>query len=305
MRKLPLIVGPTGIGKTELSHQIADRLKDVEIVCADSRQVYRYLNVGTAKPTQTQMSQVPHHFIDIVDPDCTYTAGVYGKEARRVIDDIFKRRKHPIVVGGSGLYIRALLDGIFEEGPIDPEVKRQLQKEIESKGPQDLHYELSRVDPASAQKIHPNDRQRIVRALLVFRSSGYPLSHLHETSPPHELGAEPLIFGITTERGKLYRNIEERVDKMIRDGLIDEVRLILEMGYSKELNSLQTVGYREVFPLLDGQATLQETTDAIKRNSRRYAKRQFTWFRGDSRTKWVEKRERESIIEELEACLGF
>ncbi len=305
MRKLPLIVGPTGIGKTELSLEIADRLKDVEIVCADSRQVYRYLNVGTGKPTQAQMSQVPHHFIDIFDPDYTYTAGVYGKEARRVIDDIFKRRKHPIVVGGSGLYIRALLDGLFEEELTDAEVKRQLQKEIESKGPQDLHYELSRVDPASAQRIHPNDRQRIVRALLVFRSSGYPLSYLHETSPPQELGAEPLIFGITTERGKLYRKIEERVDKMIRDGLIDEVRSILEMGYSKDLNSLQTVGYREVFPLLDGQVTLQETTNAIKRNSRRYAKRQFTWFRADSRTKWVEKRQKESIIEEVEACLGF
>jgi len=288
-RKVHFIVGPTGIGKTFLSKLIAEKA-DVEIVSADSRQIYRYMDIGTAKPEAEFRKQVPHHFIDICDPDDYYSAGMFGKEARSSIDQIFKKGKIPLVVGGSGFYIKALVDGIFELDAKDETVRQQLEEQLKNEGLPKLYKELQSVDPEYAAKISLNDRQRILRSLEVFRITGKPFSYFHQQKP-EPAAFKPVFWGLTMERQALYQRINQRVDEMLSLGLVDEVKMLLEKGYSPKLNSLNTVGYKEVIAYLQNQLTFAEMVEQIKRNSRRYAKRQLTWFRADERIQWfnVEK----------------
>nr|HID59762.1 tRNA (adenosine(37)-N6)-dimethylallyltransferase MiaA [Desulfobacterales bacterium] len=297
-RRLVVIVGPTAVGKTELAFRLAKRI-GAEIVSADSRQIYRYMDIGTAKPTPEQRKAVKHHFIDIVNPDERYTAGDYGQQARSVIRDLFCQNQFPVVVGGSGFYIRALLDGLFHGPRSDPKVKEGLIEKVKRLGSNRLHQELMRIDSEAAGRIHPNDIQRIVRALEVYQLTGKPISRLQRESPQGMFEFEPIIIGLTMERTCLYQRIDKRVDDMISKGLIEEVKKLEEMGYGRDLNSLNTVGYKEIFPLLDGEARLEETVDRIKKNSRRYAKRQLTWFRRDPRIKWTQVRDQNLVVEEI------
>jgi len=281
-----VVVGPTGVGKTRLSKLLAEQLP-VEIVSADSRQIYRYMDIGTAKPSPELLKRIPHHFINILNPDQYYSAGEYGQQARRVIEEIFARERVPLVVGGSGLYIRALLEGFFQHDVRNEKIRESLEHRLREEGSQSLYRDLQKVDPVSAGRIHPNNSQRIIRALEVYLAGGVPLSRLQEKKlPPPDF--TPLKFGLTRERKKLYQDINRRVEEMFRRGLIQEVSRILGMGYEKNLNSLNSVGYREVIAYLEGEIDYETCVELVKRNTRRYAKRQYTWFRADPEIRWLE-----------------
>ncbi len=289
------IVGPTGIGKTTLSIELAKRM-DGEIVSADSRQVYKYMTIGTAKPTSEELAAVPHHFIDIKTPDEYYSAGQFGSEARVCIAEIQKRQKQPLVVGGSGLYIRALVDGLFEPQIADELVKANLKKEANEHGIKALYEKLKGVDPKTAGKLHSTDSQRIMRALEVFQVTGEPFSSFIDMKP-RPADFEPRIIGLSLDRSELYAGIEKRVDGMLQLGLVDEVKELQRMGYGSDLNSLQSVGYREAFLYLDRKLNISEMTVLIKQKTRNYAKRQMTWFKKDKRIHWIDVGESGSLDE--------
>jgi tRNA dimethylallyltransferase len=283
--KVLLLVGPTASGKTELSIRIAHALGG-EIVSADSRQVYRYMDIGTAKPTREERAGIPHHFIDIRTPEQYYSAGEYGREARQCIAQLTADSIVPIVVGGSGFYVEALVDGLFAPQVSDPGVKEQWRERIRQEGVEHVYAVLERIDPVTARRLHPNDEQRIVRALEVFDISGVPISAFRET---RRIAADfvPVFVGLLRDRKSLNERIEMRVDAMIRHGLVEEVESLKNMGYSPRVNALRTVGYQEVFEYLDGTVTFAEMVASIKAHTRQYAKRQMTWFRRDLRIFWI------------------
>ncbi|MFZ5515385.1 MAG: tRNA (adenosine(37)-N6)-dimethylallyltransferase MiaA [Candidatus Zhuqueibacterota bacterium] len=287
MKKVIFIVGPTAVGKTGFSLQLAAQFESVEIISADSRQVYKLMDIGTAKPLLSERAQIVHHFIDCKLPDEYFSAGQFGNEARRVIDALFAGRKTPMVVGGSGLYIRALVDGLFERQVSSDVVKRQLKNEIREKGLPALYERLQAIDAASARQIHPNDGHRIVRALEVYELTGTPISEFYKNST-EPISFQPVFIGLNRRREELYRIIEERVDAMIRMGLVEEVAQLQQAGFGSNLNSMQTVGYREVFDYLEGRCDSDDMVRLIKQRTRNYAKRQLTWFRNDPRIKWFD-----------------
>jgi len=286
-KKVLIIVGPTAVGKTSLSLVLAKRVTHAEIISADSRQVYKLMDIGTAKPTPKELASVPHHFIDIKYPEEYYSAGKFGREARQVIDKLLNEAKRPLVVGGSGLYIRALVDGFFEKQVHDEHVKARLKKEIDEYGVAHLFERLVRVDPQSAEKIHPNDWHRIVRALEVYELTGEPLSSFQKQES-RKANFEPMLIGLTRDREQLYKIIEQRVDQMLDKGFVQEVINLKNMGYHSELNAMHTVGYREVFDFLNQKINHEEMVRLIKQHSRNYAKRQMTWFNKDKRIKWFD-----------------
>lgn len=277
------IVGPTASGKTSVAILVAKALRG-EIISADSRQVYKYLDIGTAKPTLEERRQVKHYFIDVLEPDAEFNAGEFGKRGRRIIESIFRRNKTPIVVGGSGLYLQSLIDGFFEGPSKDNEVRERLYQQLQKEGAEALLERLRRIDPATASKMLPTNIRRIIRALEVYELTGTPLSKLHQQKI--EINFTPLLVGLGWERRDLYARIDQRVDTMLKNGLLNEVRRLKEMGYSEKLNSLQTVGYQEAFRHLRGEIDYETMVELIKRNSRRFAKRQLTWFRRDNRIHW-------------------
>jgi len=280
-----VLVGPTAAGKTSVSLIVAEQLK-AEIVSADSRQVYRYMDIGTAKPIPEDLARIPHHFIDIRNPDEDYSAGDYGRQARRCIKQLHDRNKRAVVVGGSGFYLRALLDGLFAPKTSDRATREKWRGRIREQGIEAVFDQLRKVDPPTAERLHPNDTQRVVRALEVWEISGKPISSFRKEN--EEPAPFPFILiGLTRDRERLYERINIRVDDMINQGLIEEVQGLREKGYSADLNALQTVGYKEVFAYLDGHLSLEAMTDEIKKNTRRYAKRQMTWFNKDSRIHWI------------------
>ncbi len=284
--RVPIIVGPTGVGKTQFSLRLAEKI-ELEIISADSRQIYRYMDIGTAKPTATQRNAVVHHFIDIKFPDEYYSAGSFSREARTAIDEISRRGKLPVVVGGAGFYIRALVDGFFEAEIRSDEVKRKLQTAVKLTGLEPFYEKLKQVDPLSAQRIHHNDRQRILRALEVWEIAGIPLSQFHQEEII-SADFQAIYIGLNMDRQSLYDKIERRVDEMIRNGLIDEVKRLMQMGYSEQLPSLQTVGYKETFDYLKGRISHVQMIELIKQNSRNYAKRQLTWFKRMRNIHWID-----------------
>ncbi len=248
------------------------------------------MDIGTAKPSLQQQREIIHHCIDIKNPDEFFSAGEYGQLARKIIHDIFTRENFPIVVGGSGLYIRALVNGLFIGNYRDSALRNRLKIEAEKKGISNLYEKLSKVDPAAAQRIHPNDRKRIIRALEVYELSGKPISTIQkEKTKPADF--VPIFWGLRWKRENLYERIERRVDNMIKSGLVEEVKKLKKMGFDTRYNSLDSVGYTEVFDYLDGKTTFDEMVDLIKRNTRRFAKKQLTWFRQDSRINWTDLEE--------------
>jgi len=271
------ILGPTAVGKTATAIALA-RMVDGEIISIDSRQVYRGLDIGTAKPNLRQQAAVPHHLVDILDIDREISAGAYREMALQTVTDILARNKIPIFVGGSGLYVNALLKGIFEESPTDPEVRRQIRQELQEKGIAALYNQLVDVDPVTALKIHMNDVNRVTRALEIYRMTGRPPSQ-HFQEQDHQPPFAYRIFILNAAREELYRRINERVDQMLADGLVAEVEQLIAAGHRSELEALRTLGYQEVVLFLDGKCSLEEMRENIKQNTRHYAKRQLTWFR--------------------------
>jgi tRNA dimethylallyltransferase len=282
---VPIIVGPTGIGKTHLSLLAAEQIPS-EIVSADSRQVYKYMDIGTAKVDIQARNKIRHHLIDVCTPDDYFSAGKYAKMARNIIASIMKRNILPIVVGGSGFYISALIDGIFDRQIYDAKIRQDLKIQARNEGLSVLYERLKEYDPDYAAKISENDTQRILRSLEVYLATGQPFSLWHKQ---HKKPAEFKfrIYGLTMDRDKLYHRIEKRVDKMLDDGLVEEVQNLKTKGYSTKTNALNTVGYKEVFAFLNGETDFDTMVNLIKQNSRRYAKRQMTWFRRDKRIKWM------------------
>jgi len=271
------ILGPTAVGKTATAIALA-RMVDGEIISIDSRQVYRGLDIGTAKPNLRQQAAVPHHLVDILDIDREISAGAYREMALQTVTDILARNKIPIFVGGSGLYVNALLKGIFEESTTDPEVRRQIRQELQEKGIAALYNQLVDVDPVTALKIHMNDVKRVTRALEIYRMTGRPPSQ-HFQEQDHQPPFAYRIFILNAAREELYRRINERVDQMLADGLVAEVEQLIAAGHRSELEALRTLGYQEVVLFLDGKCSLEEMRENIKQNTRHYAKRQLTWFR--------------------------
>jgi tRNA dimethylallyltransferase len=284
--KVLFIVGPTASGKTQLSVEIAKAIGNAEIISADSRQIYKFLDVGTAKPSEELLHTIPHHFIDLYDPDVNYNAGKYSKEARIVTQQLIDGKVFPVVVGGSGLYVKALTDGFSLENINDARVRVALRQRLDQEGAESLYKQLQIVDPELAKSIHPNNTQRIMRSLEIYILTGKTQqSYTHKTN--NQADFYPVFFGLEWERDQLYHNIDRRVDEMILEGLIAEVAVLSRRGYDESLNSLQTVGYKEVYSYFKGEINYQEMIALIKKNSRNYAKRQLTWFKNDDRVNWV------------------
>jgi tRNA dimethylallyltransferase len=285
-RKVIVIVGPTCSGKTKLGISVAGQLQ-TEIISADSRQVYKFLTIGTAKPREDELSLVKHHFIDCYLPDEEFNVSKFETDAIRIIDELHSIGKIPVVVGGSGLYIKALVDSIFNTVDSDDDYREKLIKLREEFGNQYLYDELKKVDSESASKMLPQNWKRVMRALEVFHLTGEPIWKFQESySRSTEL--EFIQYGLNWDRKILYQNIENRVDLMIGNGLVDEMKNILSLGFDKRINALNTVGYKEIISYLENEISLERAIELIKRNTRRFAKRQMTWFRKDQRIKWLQ-----------------
>ncbi len=288
MSRLPrvlAIVGPTASGKTPLALNVAERLKG-EIISADSRQVYRYLTIGTAKPSSIDLKRVRHHCIDILDPTEEYNAGRFGEDATTFMRAILHRDRTPILVGGSGLYLKAVIDGLFSGPGKDPETRIQLEERLKYEGAESLLKLLKTVDPVSAESMSPTKPRRIIRALEVYYTTGKPISEFH-AEQERKSGFGFVQIGLDWERKELYGRINARVDLMIEQGLLREVQELQQKGFVRTLNALNTVGYKEIFDFLEGTTSLDEAVSLIKRNTRRFAKRQLTWFRADKRIRWL------------------
>lgn len=283
LSRLIVVCGPTAAGKTAASLVLADRIGG-EIVAADSRTIYRGMDIGTAKPTPAQRARIPHHCLDLAEPDQVITLATYRRAAVGAIEDIRERGKAPLLVGGTGLYIRAVVDGFtIPAVPPDPALRARLESE-EKQAPGSLHARLRRVDPLAAGRIHPRNVRRLTRALEVFEHTGRPISTLQQRSDA--LG-EAVQVALTMDRATLYRRIDERVDEQLRAGLVDEVRGLLERRYDPALPSMLGLGYKEIVAYLQGRTDLEEAIRQLRRNTRRFAKRQYTWFRGDPRVHWL------------------
>ena len=302
MKKIITICGPTGIGKTGFAISLAQKFNG-EIIGADSMQIYKYLDIGTAKPDADERAAAPHHLVDFLDPALDFDAGQYETMASKLIHTLDGDGKLPIVAGGTGLYIRSLLYGLFRSRPADPGTIESLTRELEERGSIVLHGELERCDPDAARRIHPNDGFRIVRALEVFRNCGATISKKQEDHGFAQKKFDSLTLGLTMDRDRLYDRINRRVDIMMEQGLLNEVAQLREKGYSLELKSMQSIGYRHMGMYLRGEVDLDEAVRLLKRDTRRYAKRQFTWFRKEPGLIWIQPSETERAFDLVEKFL--
>lgn len=301
-----VITGPTGVGKTAVSREVARRLRSVEVVSCDSMAVYKEMNIGTSKPSSQLREEIPHHLIDLISVEEEFNVARYVELARSVIRDIFQRGNIPLLVGGSSLYLFSLLDGIFEGPGKESRLRQELSKRASSEGLFSLYQELKRVDPESAHKIHPNDLRRILRALEVYYQTGRRISELQKRRKGISSEYELEIYALAMNRKRLYAKIEERVDRMLREGLLEEVSQLWKKGLSQ--TAYQGHGYKELIGYLEGRYSLDEAVQLTKRNTKRYAKRQISWLRRDRRVNWIErdgfgseKELAEYIIEDLKA----
>ncbi|MBI2430072.1 MAG: tRNA (adenosine(37)-N6)-dimethylallyltransferase MiaA [Ignavibacteriales bacterium] len=281
-----VIVGPTASGKTSLALEISRHIPS-EIISADSRQVYKHLDIGTAKPTKSEMAEVAHHCIDIREPDQTFNAGDFQVLGRKLISEILGREKLPIVCGGTGLYVQAVIDGFFEQPEFSGTIRAEFETRMEREGKESLHRELMKIDPASAKTMDATKYRRVIRALEVFYETGIPISQFHANHKKDELYNATWV-GLNWERPALYKRINDRVDQMISNGFVDEVQRLQSMGYDDRFQSLQTVGYKEAFQFLRNEISHDRMIELMKQNTRRFAKRQMTWFRKESRIKWFD-----------------
>lgn len=284
MKKVVVVVGPTGVGKTKMGVALA-KYFDGEVISGDSMQIYKLMNIGTAKVTTEEMEGIPHHLIDIKNPKENYSVKEFQEEVRLKIDEISARQKLPIIVGGTGLYIKATLyDYVFSESQIDHQEYIEKYKNYSN---EELYEFLKKIDLESAASLHPNNRQRVLRAIAIYESTGTKKSDLL-AKQEHKLLYDVKFIGLTLPRDVLYKRINERVDSMMNQGLLQEIEMLMKMNLSPELQSMKAIGYKEWFAYYQGNQNLEETIELIKKNSRNYAKRQYTWFNNQVPVKWFD-----------------
>ena len=286
MNRVIAIVGPTAVGKSKLAISLAQAL-DGEVVNADSRQVYRYMDIGTAKPSLEEQRSIPHHLIDIVEPSETFSLALFQPLAYKAIEDILQRDKLPLLVGGSGLYVWSLIEGWhIPKVPPNPHFRRQMEQKAAKEGVSSLHRQLQEVDPEAARKIDPHNVRRVIRALEVYEATHTPSSQLQGKGPP---AFDTLILGLTTHRDELYRRIDDRVDRMIKQGLVKEVSRLVEKGYGLDLPAMSSVGYRQIGQFLQGEIALSTAIQQINFETHRFARHQYAWFSlKDPRIRWFD-----------------
>jgi tRNA dimethylallyltransferase len=294
-------VGPTAVGKTGVSLAVADE-GPFDIISADSIQVYKYLDIGSGKPDRAVRDRVRHYLIDWVEPDFPFTAGDFCRDAMASALEVVSRGSFPLIVGGTGLYIDSFFQGLSEIPEVPPEIRECVRDELTERGLPELHEELLRVDPGLGGRIHPHDTQRITRGLEVYRATGRPLSGFYDTKRRYGSG-DVLYIGLQEERAVLLDRINRRVDRMVELGLVDEVRSLRERGFGPGLKSMSSIGYAEINAYLDGGSGLEESIEAIKDVTRKYAKRQMTWFRKNKRVRWFRPDELEKIRDLLRRWL--
>ena len=299
--RLIFILGPTAVGKTEISIIGAQQL-NAEIISLDSRQLYRHMDIGTAKPTSEERRQVPHHLIDFVEPDQSFTVADYQKLADQKVEEIWKRGKQPMFVGGSGLYFRAVLDGLFEGPTADPELRAKLRQDARKFGKEKLHQKLAKIDPKTAENVHPNDLVRVIRAIEVYEKTGEPISKLQRQWDEEPPRYDFVAVGLNRSRELLYQRIDQRVDEMIKRGLIEEVKKLLEL-YPRDCRAMQSFGYKEIASYLNGEIGLQEAIELTCQRTRHFAKRQLTWFRNDGRIRWLDVNQFQNANEAAEELI--
>ncbi|MFC1482780.1 tRNA (adenosine(37)-N6)-dimethylallyltransferase MiaA [Candidatus Margulisiibacteriota bacterium] len=285
--KTYLIIGPTAIGKTEYAVNLALELGNAEIVSVDSMQVYRYMDIGTGKPTKEEQKGITHHLIDCLDPDDEYNLTIFLQKSKEIVEKLYSENKIPIFVGGTGLYIKALLEGFVTPGGRgDKELRKHYEGLAKEKGREHVWEILKKKDPRRAEQLKPNDLFRVVRALEYFDT--YGVSILDEREKGETFLKEPIsIIGLTADRKIIYERINKRVDDMFERGLVDEVRGLLERGYDPSLTSLQALGYKETISYLNGEMDLDECKELIKKRTRAFAKRQYTWYRKLNSVEWI------------------
>jgi tRNA dimethylallyltransferase len=296
--RLIAIVGPTASGKSQLAIKIASRI-NAEIISADSMQLYRYMDIGTGKPRPEDRGRIPHHLIDIIFPDETFSAANYKERARGIIDELRKAGKNILIVGGTGLYIKALLRGLFPSPEADQSLRQELREKANCLGRTFLWQELKDVDPVSASRLHPNDTVRIIRALEVYRQTGIPLSNWQKEHSFGDCLFEVLKVGLMREREDISCRIESRVDHMVRKGFEEEVKSLLNMGYGRHLKSMRGLGYKRMVEYVFGERDFEGAIHLIKQETKAYAKRQLTWFRSDPEVRWVRYPQGEERIMEI------
>ncbi|MDD3805799.1 MAG: tRNA (adenosine(37)-N6)-dimethylallyltransferase MiaA [bacterium] len=285
--RLLVLTGPTAVGKTDIAVKVAT-VTNAEIISADSIQIYKGFDIGSAKPSEEEREGIPHHLLDVADPCEGFSVARYKDMAEAAIRDIWSRSKQAVLTGGTGLYISAVIDGFsFPEGTDNPAVKIAFEKTADQEGLAVLYKQLERVDSASASRIHHNDRRRIIRALEVYKTTGRPLSHFKRrgNEPPR---FDAVIIALTMPRELLYRKIEARVEAQIEAGLIDEVQQLMSRACVRDSLAMQGLGYKEIAAYIDGRCSLEEAIATLKRDTRRYAKRQLSWWRRDSRVHWLD-----------------
>ncbi len=282
-----VIAGPTAVGKTSLVVQLG-KLLPIEVINADSRQVYRYMDIGSAKPTADEQEMVKHHLIDVVYPHQGFSAGDFMVRGRSLIEEIISRGKLPVIAGGAGLYIKALIDGIFEAPVIPQDFRSQVREQAKGIDSTKLHALLKKCDPVFADRINPRDRYRILRGLEVYRYFGKPISELHKQRVAIEDKYDFSFIFLVRPRQVLYERIDARAIQMIEQGLIDETRRLLDMGYTPDLKSMSGMGYREMIDYHAGEITLEQALQQMCQRTRNYAKRQLTWFKKDTRYRWID-----------------
>ncbi|MGV2941210.1 tRNA (adenosine(37)-N6)-dimethylallyltransferase MiaA [Mesobacillus sp. LC4] len=288
-QKLIVLIGPTAVGKTKLSIELAKKF-DGEIISGDSMQIYKGMDIGTAKITVQEMEGIAHHLIDIKEPDESFSTAEFQDLVREKINEISSRAKMPMIVGGTGLYIQSVIfDYHFTDAPSDPAFRHSLEQVAEAEGQEFLHEKLQEADPESASRIHPNNVRRVIRALEIIHCTGKTASELQENQSP-ELLYDTALIGLTMDRELLYNRINYRVDLMMEQGLLDEVKYFFEKGL-RDCQSIQAIGYKELYDYFDGKVPLEKAIENLKQNSRRYAKRQLTWFRNKMNVEWFDMSE--------------
>ncbi|AKM18613.1 tRNA dimethylallyltransferase [[Flavobacterium] thermophilum] len=301
--KVVVIVGPTAVGKTRLGIALAKKLGG-EIISGDSMQIYKGMDIGTAKVKPDEMDGIPHHLLDIKEPCEPFSVVEFQRLCRALIADISARGRLPIIVGGTGLYIQAAIyDYQFSDAPSDEAYRRALRQLAAEQGGEALHRQLEAVDPESAARIHPRNVRRVIRALEVYHSTGKPFSEW-QRGQQKQLLYEAAIIGLTAERSVLYRRINERVDQMIAEGLVDEARALYDRGF-RDCQAVQAIGYKELYDYFDGRVSLEEAVEQLKQNSRRYAKRQLTWFRNQMPVEWFDMTDAKMFAARVEEIFRY
>jgi tRNA dimethylallyltransferase len=295
--KLLVLIGPTAVGKTKLSIELAKKY-NAEIISGDSMQIYKHMNIGTAKIQSAEMEGIPHHLLDIKEPHESFSVAEFQERVREKITDIHKRGKLPMLVGGTGLYIQSVIyDYQFTETCSDDAYRKELEEKARQRGNDYVHDLLKKVDPESAERIHPNNIRRVIRALEVFHCTGKTTSDIQQNQE-QELLYNVALIGLTMDRDKLYERINYRVNLMLEDGLLEEVKALYNQGI-RDVQSIQAIGYKEIYEYLDDLVTLEEAIENLKQNSRRYAKRQLTWFRNKMGVTWFDMTEIDSYSKKM------